>query len=238
MPELLNRLAEREKARFAAGQEATSRIRAAELQTTRAAEKLMELRRAQDQELKVLKAQFEKRLRDTTYAARQAVARTNKELWEAQAVADQAVKRQRSAEESVACLKQKLKHLREYAQRRTDGAKASRTMLQNMMDSRLKRVAAQSDARVENMTAHAKEVSALSNVAMDTVNTELQSQLAHAHVRAEGRVRFKELCQLAHTFGNYDMSKDAYYHVKHELIDLWHAQKATPFRLTQTAPAG
>jgi len=226
MSELLARLAEREQARFAAEQEAKTRIREAECKTTLAAQEFMELRRANEQELKVLRAKAEKKLRDVTYKCQQDVHEAQARVTEAEALADQAEKRQRSADAVAFAYLEKVKHLEEHVQRRTKKAEANNAELQRCMDTRLKRVVKQNEGRVANMEAHAKEVCTVSKVALETVSEELQDQVGKAHVRSEGRVRFKELCHLASTFGNYDMSRDSYFHVKHELIDLWHKQKA------------
>jgi len=233
MSELLARLAEREQARFAAEQEAKIRIREAESKTTLAAQEFMELRRANEQELKVLRAKAEKTLRDAAYKCQQDVHAAQAQVTEAEAFADQAEKRQRSADAIAFAYLEKVKHMEVHVQRRTKKAEDNNTELQRCMDTRVKRVEKQNIGRVANMEAHAKEVCAVSKVALETVSEELQDQVAKAHVRSEGRVRFKELCHLASTFGNYDMSRDTYFHVKHELIDLWHKQKAAvPLGLT------
>lgn len=186
----------------------------------------MELRRAQQQELRVLRAQFERRLRETSYGCRQEVHRAHSSLSEAEAVAEQAEERRRGAEACAGALAQKVADLREHLRKRGQSADASVEALQRMMDARLQRVTAQTEARISSMAGHAKAVCTLSKSAVEGVTEELQGQLARAHVRSEGRVRFRELCQLAGTYGNYDVSKDAYYTVKAELINLWHVQKA------------
>jgi hypothetical protein len=226
MTELLARLAEREQARFAAEQEAKIRIREAEFKTTLAAQEFMELRRANEQELKVLRAKAEKNLRDTSYKCQQDVHAAQAQVTEAEAFADQAEKRQRSADAIAFAYLEKVKHMEAHVQRRTKKAEVNNAELQRSMDTRIKRVDKQNQSRAANMEAHAKEVCTVSKLALETVSEELQDQVAKAHVRSEGRVRFKELCHLASTFGNYDVSRDAYFHVKHELIDLWHQQKA------------
>jgi len=233
MSELLARLAEREQARFATEQEAKIRIREAESRTTLAAQEFMELRRANEQELKVLHAKAEKKLRDTTYSLQHDVHAAQAQVTEAEAFADQAKKRQISAEAIAFACHEKVQLMEAHVQRRTKKAEVNTAELQRCMDTRIKRVEKQNEGRVANMEVHAKEVCTLSKLALETVDEELQDQVAKAHVRSEGRVRFKELCHLASTFGNYDMSRDAYFHVKHELIDIWHKQKAAvPVGLT------
>jgi len=233
MSELLARLAEREQARFAAEQEAKMQIREAESRTTLAAQEFMELRRANEQELKVLRAQAEKTLRDTAYKCQQDMHAAQAQVTEAEAFADQAEKRQKSAEAIATAYQEKVQHMEAHVQRRTKKAEDNNAELQRCMDTRVKRLEKQNNGRVANMETHAREVCTVSKVALETVSEELQDQEGKAHVRSEGRVRFKELCHLASTFGNYDMSRDAYFHVKHELIDLWHQQKAgLPLDLT------
>lgn len=227
MPELLNKLAEREKERLAAELDARAMIRAVADQVNKSAEELMELRRAQEQELRVLRAQWEKRIRDTAYACRQKVHKANSELGEADALADRGEERQRVAEARLHDLTNKLASMRAHIEHRSENAQANVASLERMMSVRAERTAAQCQTRVQQMTEHAQFVQRSCRSALGCVEGELSDQMARAQIRAEARVRFKELCDLAQRTAKYDLSTESYHHCKAELISLWQMQKTT-----------
>mmetsp|Transcript_52703 Transcript_52703/g.138230 ORF Transcript_52703/g.138230 Transcript_52703/m.138230 type:complete len:248 (-) Transcript_52703:19-762(-) len=227
MPELLNKLTEREKERLAAEQAATASIRAAEAKVNATAEELLELKRANEHELRVLKAQYEKHVRDTTYACRQQVRKAQQEAVDAEAAAERAEKRRQSSEVHVANLQKKLEALKAHIQRRSDNTEFHLAGLDRMMSARIHRVTAQSENRVERMNQHANQVRKTCNRALHHIEGELQDQMARAHVRAEGRVRYKELCDLAARCAKCEMTEESYKSLKAELLGLWRLQSTT-----------
>lgn len=227
MPELLEKLTAREKEKFTAEQDAVVRAREAATKVTKASEELMEMKRAHEQELFVVKAQYEKRIRDKGYSCRQQLHRARDELSAAEAQAESAESSQKKAELCAANLSLKLRDLQAHLDRRTVTAEECLAALEQMMHVRLKRVTEQADNRIMDMMDHAKEVHSVSNLAVGDVTTELQDQMSRAHHRAEGRTRFKDLCELAKNKRNYDISDDGYQHLKNHLIGLWHVQSKT-----------
>jgi hypothetical protein len=224
MTEVLDKLTEREKALFVAEKEAAARVRGAEAEVHAATESLLELKRHQEQELKVIQAQHEKRMRDTAYSCRQRVHQAQRESAMVQALADSAEKRQRRSEAHVANLEQKISDLQAMISKRQHEAAAELNTVERMMQGRYARVASQADSRVRSMAEHAKEVCTAANMSLEITAEELQDQMSRASIRAEGRVRFKELKNLAKAWDRYDLSRDAYNDLKGDLIDLWHVQ--------------
>eukprot|EP00927_Polykrikos_kofoidii_P061831 TRINITY_DN56659_c0_g1_i1.p1 TRINITY_DN56659_c0_g1~~TRINITY_DN56659_c0_g1_i1.p1 ORF type:complete len:344 (-),score=38.55 TRINITY_DN56659_c0_g1_i1:59-982(-) len=238
MAELLANLSEREKAHHEASIDAQERIREAESKVTLASQELMELKRAHEQEFKILKAQWEKRARDTAYKCRQEVQKARKERAELVGLADNAEAQRKKAESRANHLTAKVRELHVQLEKRMQQQDERLTLLNRFQDARAERVSVQCEDRIDKMTKHANKVAMMSSAAVDSTVEELQGQAARANFRAEGRVRYGELCDLAKSVGNYDMTKDAYYRVKDDLISLWHIQagSSTPSRV-RTAPA-
>merc|ERR1711879_746900 len=69
------------------------------------------------------------------------------------------------------------------------------------------------------------------------MNEKLQGQMTRAYLRAEGRVRFKELRELAKSRDNYNVSREAYFGLKGEILSLWRTQQQPPDSRPNTAPA-
>lgn len=224
MAELLEKLTEREKAKFVAEKEAAGRVRAAEAEVTAATEALLELKRRQEQEIRVLKAQNEKRIRDASHAARLNVDKAQKDCAMAEALADTTEKRQRRSEAHATNLEQKVAELQAMIARREHEAAAELLETERMMASRYERVASQADDRIRSMAEHAREVCTAASVSLEIASDELQDQMARASIRAEGRVRFKELKDLAKSWDRFDITKESYTELKDNLIDLWRAQ--------------
>jgi len=68
--------------------------------------------------------------------------------------------------------------------------------------------------------------------ALENVQEDYHDQMGRAHVRAEGRTRFKELCSLSKVRGDKRISQDTYVSAKEDLISLWRAQSSTPQAVT------
>eukprot|EP00448_Togula_jolla_P022207 CAMPEP_0170582750 /NCGR_PEP_ID=MMETSP0224-20130122/7753_1 /TAXON_ID=285029 /ORGANISM="Togula jolla, Strain CCCM 725" /LENGTH=291 /DNA_ID=CAMNT_0010906001 /DNA_START=63 /DNA_END=938 /DNA_ORIENTATION=- len=226
MPELITKLAERQKVAFQAEQEAKVPVREAEREVQKLCEEVMELKRGQEHEILDLKAQYDKRYRDYSYNCRQKVQEAQKLVITVEAQADRAETRRQRAEANAAALALKLEDLQEQAAKRKAAQDEHISSLHRVMDARLERVAEQADRRSQDVSDFAEAVSEQSAAAIDTMAAELQEQLAKRHLKAEERVRFKELCGLAKSCGDYDMSKPAYYIMKNELLTLWQQQKS------------
>jgi len=211
-------------AKFDAEQEAATQCREAENRVTKATEEILELRRAQEQERKVFKGQCERRYRDATHRCKQMVQEAKKELSKSEVSADTAEEGQRRAEENVAYLERKIQDLEAQLERRRQDGSSHIAELEHRMDVRLDLVCTQADNRVRSMAEHALDVCDAAHNAVNITTDELEDQLARASVRSEGRVRFKELCDLAKAVNNYDIPKSSYYKLKDELIALWHTQ--------------
>lgn len=224
MPELLRRLAEREKERVATEREARARIRSSRDQVLKASEELRELKRAHEQELRVLKAQYEKHLRDTMQACRLKVVQAWHEQTEEEAAAEQAEKRMRMAEAYASALGKKIADLQVHLQRRAETADKSLACLERFASERVKLASAQCQSRLTAMREHAQKVCASSGAAVEQATRDCQDHLANAHYRAEGRTRLKELCYLAKCRGDYDLSSEAYFGMKADLLTFWQAQ--------------
>lgn len=228
MSDILKKLTLSEKAMWIAQKEAATQVREAEGKVTEVTEGLMELKRMQEQELRVLRAQNEKKLRDAAYVGRHSVHKAQKDCATASAVAEDAEKRLGRSQGHVANLQQKIYDLEIMIQKKAQRCEHERAQVQGVMDGRLKRVSAQADGRILGMAEHAKEVCGATGAAFQTIGSELQDQHLRASIRAEGRARFKELRQLAKTWDHVDLTKDCYKGLKGDLIDLWHVQATTP----------
>jgi hypothetical protein len=224
MTEVLNKLTEREREKHYAEKEAAARIREAEVKVTEATEGLQELKRTQEQELRVLKVKNDKKIRDASFAARGNVLKAQKESAQGKAVAEAAEQRKRRSEAHVAHLEAKVKDLRAKIERRNQASDVECSRVQHIMDSRFERVAAQADGRIRSMAEHAKEVCAATGASLQTVASELQDQMLRASLRAEGRTRFKELRELSKVYDNVTLTKDSFEGMRNDLIELWHLQ--------------
>jgi DNA polymerase II small subunit/DNA polymerase delta subunit B len=184
MNEMLQKLTAREKEKFAAEQEVAEQCREAEARVTGASELLQEVARAQEQELKVLRAQQDQRLREESYQAQQSVHRAKDATAAAVYIAEAAEKRQKSAEALVASLQVKLQDLEAHFDSRVQSADDSIAGLQRLMKQRLERLTAQDDCRVAAMTDHALKVHATSGAAVLGNAAELEDQVYRADVRS------------------------------------------------------
>lgn len=235
MSELITKLAKCNQAKFAVEQESRKTLRDAANEVTMVSASLMELTRVHEQEIRVLKARYEKSLREYTYACRQKVHDANKQRMEMEALAEAAEERQARAEAHASHLEAKLQAMREQLKMKEEVAQNTISGIERVTTAREKRVDVQSDERERNMEHHAREVRAATGLAVETTTAELQDQLRRCHLRAEGRMRFKELCQLASESSSYKMSREAYYATKHDLISLWHIQKTRGLHGLSTA---
>lgn len=228
MTEMLNMLSDREQAKFAAGQELSKAMREADKRVTTVTESLMEKKRAQDQELKLVKAQCEKRLRDISLLCRQQVHKAQKERAEAEGRADIAEKEMTTAEAHKQELERKMAALKRQLEQRKIDADVNVSETERIMNTRVTRVRMQAEKRVNDMAELTKDVMAHARTTHDETIDEMRDQLARAHVRAEGRTRFKELRDLAKSTESYEMGRPEYRTMKNELVNLWHFQSLGP----------
>lgn len=228
MTDMLNMLSDREQAKFVAGQELSQAMREADKRVTGVTESLMEKKRAQDQELKLVKAQCEKRFRDISLLCRQQVHKAQKEQAEAEGRADIAEKEMTTAEAHAYTLEQKLIALKQQLEQRKIDADMNVAETERIMSTRVTRVRTQAEKRVSDMAAHTRDVMAHARTTHDETLDEMRDQLARAHVRAEGRTRFKELRDLAKSIDSYEMGRPEYRAMKDELVNLWHFQSLGP----------
>merc|ERR1740130_294037 len=134
--------------------------------------------------------------------------------------------RQQRSEAHVTDLQHKIQDLEAMLQKRAQASDVECYQVRRAMETRMERVYAQADERIQSMAEHAKEVCAATGAALQTMDSELNNQMLRASIRAEGRVRFKELKDLAITFRKANLSKEHYVDLKDNLIDLWHVQSA------------
>mmetsp|Transcript_67622 Transcript_67622/g.175614 ORF Transcript_67622/g.175614 Transcript_67622/m.175614 type:complete len:249 (+) Transcript_67622:63-809(+) len=224
MPELFSKLTERGQQLLMSEQIAKASIDEVKGQVNTAAADMMELKRRLEQEYKVYLAQNEKNLRETALVCHQRVRQAESERRAAQAMAAQVLMRQKAEEDRIATLQLQIQNLESHLKFRTDAGKTELASLNRMMDTRVRRVDAQSESRVVGMTQHARDLERKCRGALREVEGEMQEQLAAAHLRAEGRTRWKELCRLADGWLDAEMSESTYKTVKAELLDLWKVQ--------------
>eukprot|EP00928_Gymnodinium_smaydae_P098551 TRINITY_DN9188_c0_g2_i5.p1 TRINITY_DN9188_c0_g2~~TRINITY_DN9188_c0_g2_i5.p1 ORF type:complete len:290 (-),score=69.06 TRINITY_DN9188_c0_g2_i5:228-1097(-) len=231
MRDLFETLADRERVKLKEKLAARDRIRKAELAVTRESEALLEMKRAQEQELRVRKAKGEKLLRDTASEYQAKVRKAKQESAYQLGLADISEQQRACVEDHLRQLTARYDELRAQVILVREGNDARLNSLGCLMEARIEQVNGQADRRVTDMASHEKSVSVAADDALEVVSSELQQQAARANLRAEGRTRFRELCELSRKVGQHDCSKDTYYNMKDELIGLWHCQAGRRFIL-------
>lgn len=224
MNDLLDSLADCEMSKFGADQDAARRMREAELKVTQATEHLAETRRAHDHELRRLKAQCEKRLRDSAYETRRQTRVMETEKAAMEGCVQQAEETQRRAEDYVHALEAKVAYLQASLHARVEEAEDKCNQTKREMEDRVGRVTTQCNQRIQSMQKHTRNVEEITLASAADVQQEHGEQLARAHIRAEGRLRFKELCGLSKQRGEQQITKEVYENSKSDLIRLWHTQ--------------
>jgi len=227
MSELMSKLADREQERAIAQQEATEGINACKRQVNEASEELMEFKRGREQELKVLKLQYEKQLRDTAFACRQRVQAGADGVAETHGRLESAEKRKWDLESKAFHLRLRVMELEKHMEQRDQYNDNRYQSLNRSMEARLKRITNQGDDRIQSMNNHALMLRESMYSGVESSQEEMQDQTARAHIRAEGRTRFKELCELAERTKSYDMSSESFQQIRDELLDLWKMQGKT-----------
>jgi len=237
MSELIQRLSQKEQEQFKAEQRAAAKVKVAKGKVSVAAEENMFLQRAQVQELKALKAKLEKMLRDQAFECRSKVQKEIRNQARAEGEAKKAEMRLRRVQEHNYSLTLKIQDLQAHLERRAKEADAALVDLEERLTERVDQVERQGQQRVKSMKDHCMENSQSLSAKLDVIANNCQDQMTRFHIHAEGRTRFKELCQLAEKRGDYTMDDDTYKKAKGDLLGLWHLQqKAAPTR--SSSPRG
>lgn len=224
--DLLDQLTASEKARFAAERLAEQAVRQAEAKVTALTQRLAEMRRSNEQHLKELRATCEKKLRDTAAKARQAVNAAEQARSDAEGQAAVAEERMEKSERHSNNLEAKVQQLSELSKQRAEEQKMRTERQTRIAEERLERINGQCTQRVNDMSELCKEVQEAAATSLDIMTGEHQEQLTRADMRAEGRSRFQELCNLSKMRGDLELSQKEYETVRSDLTDLWHNQCA------------
>lgn len=239
MSELIQRLSQKEQEQFKAEQKAAAKVRQAKSKVTVAAEENMFLQRAQVQELKTLKAKLEKNLRDQSFECRSKVQKELRNQAKAEGEARKAEMRLRRVQEHNYSLTLKIQDLQAHLERRAKEADAALVDLEEQLTERVGQVERQGQQRLKSMTDHCMENSQSLSAKLDVIANNCQEQITRFHIHAEGRTRFKELCQLAEKRKGHKMDDETYRKAKDDLLGLWHLQqKAAPTRSSSPRSQG
>lgn len=222
--DLLEQLTGSEKARFAAERAAEQDVRQAEAKVTALTQRLAQMRRSNDQALKELWAQCEKKLRDTAALARREVTTAEQARSSSEGRAAVAEERMGKAERHANNLEAKVERLGQLLARKAQEAESRCQRQEREAEDRIERISAQCNQRVNDLTELCKEVQEAAASSMDVMMGEHQEQLTRADMRAEGRNRFKELCTLSKMRGDLQLSQREYETARMDLTDLWHSQ--------------
>lgn len=234
MTEMLEQLSAIERQKFGAEQDARVRVRQAEANVTTASQELMEVIRANEQQVKVLKAQCEKRLRDASYHAGQTVRNAEADKAAAEAHAETAEVVLKRTQAYVKSLEEKARNLQMQLHQKMQDCEDHVAETEREMQTRIERCSTQADARVHSMLQHSREVFESADAALESTADDLQDQMSRAQMRAEGRSRFRELCDLSKSRLNIEMSQPAYEACKEDVLSLWGAQTSTASSLNHT----
>lgn len=222
--DLLEQLTFAEKARFAAERSAEAQVRQAEAKVTALTQRLAEMRRANDQSLKQIRAECEKKLRDTAAHARQIVNEADQGRVSAEGRAAIAEERSDKAEKNLSNLEAKVDQLKQLLEFRQEESEMRCARTQRTGESRVERIYGQCNQRINDMAELCKEVQDAAALSIDVMTGEHQEQLTRADMRAEGRQRFQELCSLSKMRGDLQLSQREYETARTDLADLWRSQ--------------
>jgi len=232
MTEMLEQLAHCEKVKFNAELEASVLVREAEAEVTESTQRLLEVIRAHEQQLKVLKAQCEKRFRDAGYQAGQMVRKAEANRAAAEGHAEASCITLNRTEKHVRCLEDKVRDLQVQLHMRTEECENRVAETSRTMQTRVERVSTQADQRVHSMLQSAREVFEAADASLESTADELQEQMGRAQMRSEGRTRFKELCELSKTRQQLGITQPDYEACKGDILTLWGAQTFSQTTMT------
>lgn len=153
--ELAQRVAEREKVLAAVERQSRAKVREAETKVSKGAQDNLRLRRAQEQELVVLKAHFEKSLRDAAFQSRRRVEQAKLEQSMAEGEAECAEARLRAAETNLQTLTVRMAELQAYLDKRCKVSRDNNASLERLLDIHASRAADHGRRRVDSMQMHA-----------------------------------------------------------------------------------
>eukprot|EP00746_Dinoflagellata_sp_MGD_P165779 gnl/MRDRNA2_/MRDRNA2_95258_c0_seq1.p1 gnl/MRDRNA2_/MRDRNA2_95258_c0~~gnl/MRDRNA2_/MRDRNA2_95258_c0_seq1.p1 ORF type:complete len:248 (+),score=69.06 gnl/MRDRNA2_/MRDRNA2_95258_c0_seq1:118-861(+) len=222
--DLLEQLTASEKARFAAERSAEQSVRQAEAKVTALTQRLAEMRRSNDQLLRELRAQCEKKLRDTAAKARQAVQDAEQARCNSEGKAAVAEERMEKSERHTNNLEAKVEQLSDLLLRQERETQSRKQREERVAEDRVEWISAVCNQRIDSMSELCKEVQEAAASSMDIMTGEHQEQLTRADMRAEGRSRFQELCSLSKMRGDLQLSQREYETARSDLTDLWHSQ--------------
>merc|ERR1719161_3026843 len=168
--------------------------------------------------------QCEKQIRDVAARARRQALQAEQEKVNAEGCADAAESSMLLAERHVLDLTQKVIDLQAMFDSAKIEANERIERTEREADERLERVSAQANQRINDMSQLAKEVQETAACCIDQMVTEHAEQVSRADMRAEGRVRFKELCQLSAMRSDLEISQKDYEGAKEDLLHLWQKQ--------------
>lgn len=222
--ELLERLSNSEKEKFLAERQAEAQVRQAEARVTAMTQRVAELKREQEQAKRELRTQCEKQLRDVAARARREALMAEQEKVNEEGCAEAAQIDMLQAERHVLDLTQKVADLQAMfaAAKEVTSERIERT--EREADARIERVSAQANQRINDMSQLAKEVQEAAATCIDQMVSEHAEQVSRADMRAEGRVRFKELCTLSAMRSDLEISQKEYEDAKDDLLNLWRKQ--------------
>lgn len=232
MHEMLQQLTLKEREKFVAEQDAARRLREAEGRVVNATEILADARRQHQQHVARLTATFDKRVRDTAARAREELREAEAARTDAEGAAQIKEESQRAAETKVRLLEHKVAQLQAQLSVRIEESERRCTMAEWENEERVRRVVSQCSERIESMTEHTRGVEDAANCAIQTVHSELEFQRNLAYMRAQGRARFKELCDLSAKRGRKEVSQRVYENCKDDILDVWHHQRRLPEMVT------
>lgn len=224
VPELIRVLTEKEGERVAAELQARLRVEEAEAKVEHGARENNMMRRRMAQEIHLARAQLDKRLRESHYECRKAVA---EELSEAREEGIKALKVERSlanAKANLFTLEEKKRELEAYLRQQTAVTEQSLAWSELLLGARARRIAAQGQQRLDSMQTHAMQVGDVAQNHLDMLRGQLQAQAARVLKRAEGKVRLKELTDLTRRRLTNEMTTQEVASLKDELLALWHKQ--------------
>eukprot|EP00929_Paragymnodinium_shiwhaense_P068910 TRINITY_DN34757_c0_g1_i1.p1 TRINITY_DN34757_c0_g1~~TRINITY_DN34757_c0_g1_i1.p1 ORF type:complete len:315 (-),score=92.96 TRINITY_DN34757_c0_g1_i1:137-1081(-) len=226
--ELFDLLTDRERTLLSSTTDARERINQAVNDTRQAELELHELRRRQEHEMRVLRAQWEKKAREVHLRCRQEVANALKERTQAEEAASHAEQLRRRSEATAAQLTVQLKELQAQLQHFQVDRDSNMHSLSSMMDARVRKIENQLEERIEKMSTFDKSVCAASDAAINLTTQRLTEQCVRIGLRSEQRQRFKELCAVKSAREHYNMSKAGCKALKDDIVTFWQRQQTKP----------
>lgn len=224
MTELMQKVTQAEAARFATEQDGARRVREAEATVNDATEILADARRQHVQKVSRINTYYEKRARDALYLVRKDQREAEEARRFAEGTALRMEEEQKGAENKVHVLEAKVAKLQAELHAKIQKTERRTSLAQYENEERVRRIVQQCSERIESMKEHTEKVEETAQLAMETVQSEHEYQMNLAHLRAEGRERFKELCDLSGKSGRKEITHDVYDMAKEDILGVWRRQ--------------